>query len=366
MTHFSRYLILTISFLLLHSASQAEEAKIGDKTKSEWLPLLKDKNPRKREAAVIALGIIGAKDRNVQESFRELMLNDTVERVRLKAVLIVQDFDKENIRVLTPTLADLLKGDKSPIVRAAAAVALGKVGESAKTVIKVIIEAFKDPDIGVRTAAADAVGRIGFEAKEAVPSLAELLKDSDSGVRLAAVFSLGRLGTDGAMATTQLANLLATDKDPNVRKESARSLGLLGLDAKAAVPVLAKAFKEDTATEVRQQSAIALGRMSGELKQVAMILIDVLRVDPDKTIRVLAVQTLAIGLGNDLKNYLKELVEQLSKDPEGEVRLAIVQEVGNLGPDAKEALPALAKATTDVQITIREAAKVAVKKVKGS
>ncbi len=366
MTRLVHASLSAIVLLFLAMPVSADEPTVGGKTKSEWMVLAKDANPRKREAAVVALGILGGKDRNVQETLRELLLNDPAERVRLKAVLIVQDLDKETVlRALLPTLADLLKGDKSPAVRAAAAGALGKAGENAKTVINVIIGAYKDADVSVRTAAADATGRIGFEVKAAVPDLTELLKDADTGVRLAAIFALGRIGPDGAAATTRLAELLATDKDANVRKEVARSLGLLGLDAKAAVPALAKALRSDAATEVRQQAALALGKMGMELKAVASILVDVLKTDADKSVRLLTVQALASGMGSGLKDYLKELSEQMAKDPEGEVRLAIVQEVGNLGPDAKEALPALVKATTDVQITIREAAKVAVKKVKG-
>jgi len=60
---------------------------------------------------------------------------------------------------------------------------------------------------------------------------------------------------------------------------------------------------------------------------------------------------------------VKELADQLIKDPEGDVRLAIVQELGALGPAAKDALPALKRAVTDVQLSVRDAAKAAVKKV---
>ena len=356
---------LLVSLTLLGSAP-AQEPAIGGKTKTEWLAFLKETNARKREAAVVALGAIGAKDRNVQEAFRDLLLNDMSERVRLRAVTIVQDFDKENLRVLIPTLGDVLKGDKSAAVRAAAATGLGKSGEPAKSMINIILGALKDADASVRAASADAIGRIGLDVKAAVPPLNDLLKDADAGVRVAAVFALGRLGPDGAASTSLLSVVLIEDKDPNVRKETARSLGLLGLDAKSAVASLAKSLKEDSVLEVRQQSALALGKMSGELKSVSQQLIEILKADSDKSIRVLTVQALANGLGADLKIHLKELSELLVKDPEGEVRLAIVQEIGNLGPDAKEALPALVRATTDVQITIREAAKVAVKKVKGS
>lgn len=361
-----KFAIYTFIVTFFTGNLHAEEPTVGGKTKSEWITFIKDPNPRRREAAVVALGLIGAKDRNVQELFRELMLNDMVEKVRLKAVTVVQDFEKDNLRQLLPTLADLLKADKSPLVRAAAATALGKAGDVAKSVVNGVIDAFKDPDVNVRAAAAEAVGRIGEEGKAGVPGLIELLKDTDSAVRLAAVFSLGRIGPDGTTALGQLSTLLASDADANVRKEIARSIGILGIDAKSAVPALAKSLNTDQSVEVRQQAAVSLGKMTGELKSVAEGILTALKAEKEKSVRVLVIQAIANGLGNSLKDHIPALVEQLNQEPEGEVRLAIVQELGNLGPDAKDALPALNKTTTDVQITIREAAKIAIKKVKGS
>ena len=363
-----RHLRLSVALLVLSVARPvaADEALIGGRNKVQWLELAKDTNPRKREAAVVALAILGPTDRNVLDTYRELAQKDATERVRLKVISVVQDMDKEkSLRPLVPTLADLVKDDKSPAVRAAAAGALGKAGDLANPAVPSLRAALKDADANVRAAAADALARVGLEGKLAIAELTELLKDADTGVRLAAVFALGRLAPEGAKATDRLADLLTTDKDANVRKETARSLGLLGVEAKAAVPALAKALKEDKETDVRRQSAIALGKMVGEIKPVANTMLDVLKTDADKSVRVLAVQALSTGLAAGLKDYLKDLSEQMSKDPEGDVRLAIVQEVGNLGPEAKDALPALLKATTDVQISIREAAKVAVKKVKG-
>ena len=43
----------------------------------------------------------------------------------------------------------------------------------------------------------------------------------------------------------------------------------------------------------------------------------------------------------------------------------MVQELGGLGPAAKDALPALSRAVADVQFSVREEAKKAVKKVMG-
>ena len=94
-------------------------------------------------------------------------------------------------------------------------------------------------------------------------------------------------------------------------------------------------------------------------------MIEAMKKDPDKSVRIFTVHALGNGLGPTLRDFVKDLAERLPKETEGEVRLAIVQELGALGPDAKEALPVLQQMVTDVQITVRDAAKQAVKKVQG-
>jgi len=381
----------------------AQEPTIAGKTKTQWLKALKeDPSPRGREAAIVVLSTMEKRDSAVVEAVADALHSDKAERVRLKAVEgvyamllrsdtrdlnalldalgksvssdsaesvrlktagIIKDLKKEELRRLAPLLADVLKADKSSPVKVAAATALGKTGENAKTILKGMIEALKDPDIAVRTAVADAFGRIGFEAAEAVPALKPLLKDPDPGVRLAAAFSLGRVGPDGASAIPELSQALASDTDTAVRKESARAFTFLGLDAKSAVPALAKALREDKSEEVRQQCALALGKMRGETTGVASAMIDALQKDSDKTVRIFVTHALGDSLGDGLRAYVKELAAQLVKESEGDVRIALIQELGALGPAAKDALPALNMRVTDVQLAVRDEAKRAVKKV---
>ena len=73
----------------------------------------------------------------------------------------------------------------------------------------------------------------------------------------------------------------------------------------------------------------------------------------------------AFSLGDGLRAYVKDLADQLIADKDGDVRLALVQQLGGLGPAAKEALPALNRAVADVQLSVRDEAKKAVKKVVG-
>jgi HEAT repeat protein len=380
----------------------AEEPTFAGRKKSEWLKILKeDKSPRQREGAVAAMSLMEPRDRAMVDAVADALLTDKAERVRLGAVAaadlimrtskreestladaigkslttetveairlkileMIKQQAKEYLQRLAPVLADVLKDDKSVEVRVAASVALSRTGERAKTVLNGMIVALKDKEPAVRAAVAEAIGRIGFEAKDAVTPLRPLLKDPDSGVRLAAAFALGRIGPDSSVAVPELAAVLGSDSEANVRKECARAFSLLGLDAKAAVPALAKALREDKSEEVRQHAAIALGKMHGATSAVAAVMVDVMKKDKDKTVRVFVTHALGDSLGDGLRAYVKDLAEQLIKDQEGDVRLAIVQELGALGPAAKDALPALNRAVADVQLSVRDEAKKAVKKV---
>jgi HEAT repeat protein len=386
-------------------AKADDEPTVGGKTKAQWLKVLtQEPSARQREGAVKVLTVWEPRDRAIVEAVRDA-LNDKAERVRLAAVNgvtvfiltevkesgsllesvgrvlgndaseavrqraldLVRELKKEDQqRKMVPFVADALKADKSPTIRAGAAAALGRMGPNARTVVNVMIEALKDQDVAVRAAVAEALGRIGDEAKSAIPRLVPLLKDPDPGVRLAAAFALGRIGPEAATAVPDLAQALATDTDVAVRKEAARAFALLGLDAKAGIPALAKALRQDKSEEVRQHAALALEKMRGEeVHAVAPVMIEAMKKDPDKSVRIFVVHALGNSLGPNLRDFVKDLAEQLPREKEGDVRLAIVQELGALGPDAKEALPALQQMVTDVQITVRDAAKQAVRKVQG-
>jgi HEAT repeat protein len=403
-----RRTVVILTLVIVPGWSPAQEPVAG-RSKTEWLKILRDEEKkesrRARAGAIAALGIMEPKDRAISDALAGVMLNDKdeelrlkaldaaavilvtgtkldsasivafteqfgksfsadpAEAVRLKGLGIARDMKKDDLSKLVPTLAEVLRSDKSPAVRAAAAATLAKSGDKIKTVLNLVVESLKDPDEKVRSAVAEALGRLGEDAKGAVPRLIPLLKDKEPGVRLAAAFALGRVGPEAAVAVPDLSHVLATDTDVPVRKEAARAFSLLALDAKAAVPALAKALREDKSEEVRQQAALALGKMVGEIGNHGPDMMEAIRKDADKTVRVYTVHALADSHGPALKTFVKDLADRLVKEPDGDVRLALVQELGALGPDAKDALPALNRAVADVQLTVRDEAKKAVKRV---
>jgi hypothetical protein len=81
-----------------------------------------------------------------------------------------------------------------PQARAMAALALGRMGPTARMAVPYLIADLRDQDAKVREMAAWALGQIGSEfARPAVPALAPLLRDPDPRVRLAAAQALRKI-----------------------------------------------------------------------------------------------------------------------------------------------------------------------------
>ena len=357
-------LLCAILFLGHSSAVEArdEEPIVSGLKKSEWIRMLEDPSARKRRAAVVALGVVGSLHKDVVPALGRA-LRDKDQAVRSQAIQVLAGMRHEDIRELVPEFADLIKEDPDVAVRQQAASLLGRIGPLAKPALGRLIQTLDDKEVVVRSAAAEAIGRIGPDAREAAASLIPLLKDKEFTIRLAAVFSLGRIGWDSELQLNAMVKTLLEDDAVEIRKEAARSLGLLETAAKPAIPALLKALRSDSSADVRQQAAQAVGKMGPEIAAWKDDLLEAMKKDRDKSVRLHVLRALSGSLGESFPMVLPELISLLKTEADGEIRLALVQEIGAMGPAAIGALPSLMAAQQDVQITIREAAKAAVKKV---
>ena len=141
-----------------------------------------------------------------------------------------------------------------------------------------------DQPARLRAAAALALGRIGDRV--AVPSLAEALKDPSPNVRFSAALSLGHLPADGV--ATRLERTLGTDPSWGPRYAAAIALGRT---RKAFVAdSLIEALMSDPAWQVRQQAARSLQDLG--TVHAADALAQALN-DPEPTVRAAAGAALA-------------------------------------------------------------------------
>uniref|UniRef100_A0A7S2PCA5 HEAT repeat domain-containing protein n=1 Tax=Zooxanthella nutricula TaxID=1333877 RepID=A0A7S2PCA5_9DINO len=158
--------------------------------------LLKDPRPAVRAKAAFACGALGDQ---VAASEVAVLLGDTASQVRDAAVRAIARLDREGEHV--GKVAERLL-DTAPSVRVAACAALADMGESAQYFASLVaqrLSADREP-LEVRAAAARALGGMGERGAVHKDTLQKLLEDPSPLVRQAAEDSLRRLGGPGVAA----------------------------------------------------------------------------------------------------------------------------------------------------------------------
>jgi len=197
------------------------------------LRLLRNPNPWVRVSAGSSLAIL--EDPSVADKVAEATL-DADENVRAQACRTLAEIRRR----LTGRSLNLVRArltDDHPSVRAAAATALGRVGD--ETDFPYLRPALDDPNTGVVVAAIEALGRLGDH--HSVPIMIDMLGSPDQARAVAAAAALGRIRDPRAVDA-----LAAGLRHPDtiVRGEIMRSLR--GLGVPRVIPnVLAMALDED-------------------------------------------------------------------------------------------------------------------------
>ena len=273
-----------------------------------------------------------------------------------------------------------------------AAELLGRIGPEARQAVPALIEAVKAPDPVLCACAVEALGKIGPDAKQAIPAIVERLGDHrrakallephrwtyagrlEVGIR--AWTALGKMGPDAAVAlipalshgdkdirqraalalkylgsdaTPALEALVASlrDKDEEVRRYAAGAIGEMGSSAQPALPMLLKAA-DDPASRVREAAVDALPLVAPESPEMFAALIAALE-DSDGTVQAHAVMSLG-KLGAAARPAVPLMANMLSSEEEYfsgghpgtfiPLRDCVASVLGDLGPVAKEAVPA--------------------------
>jgi len=212
---------------------------------------------------------------------------------------------------------------------------LDRLGLASKDSIPLFVSRIGANDVKVRRAAALALRLVGREDPDAtVPALTQAAQDSDPRVRGTAVAGLGEIGLRAAPAVAVILEVLENDK-PN-SYIAARALAKIGMKTEPAVDALAKALNH-TNKLTRASAANALGNIGPEARNAVPALRAAAR-DNDSEVRLDAAYALwKIENASDAIEVLIPLLD--SDDPR--VGLRTIEALGEIGPPAKAALPAL-------------------------
>lgn len=277
-------------------------------------------------------------------------------------------------RWVRPALRALRSGGRSPTRREDTFAAIGPAAA-----LPVLIDELSAPEREMRAQAAYALATLGPEAAAAIPALSEAILRGDA----AAVSALRGMGAGAARAAPALAaavldpalalravdTALALGPDvvapvasdclvavasphATVRDAAQRLLRALGADHAAAVPALADGLSH-AAPEVRVAAARALARVGPRGHAAVPALLSALS-------GAAAGALAGVALTEVGTSYAVAAVPALTRGLEGrsprDDRLAFLQALAKLGPQAAPALPALCRQVVDDDAAIRLAA----------
>jgi len=376
---------LSMSVLLFSLAQFSAVAQPDDKNDPEidgkkmsvWIETItKDESARKRSLAVDPLLKAWVEKRNEQGLFyigRALRL-DTSAAVRNQAAVALGSIRELEIRYLiekkenlgVKDLVDAMGTEKESRVRRQIANSIGRFPLVAKMAVVELTAALKDSEPATRAAVAEALGVTGSDGKSAAAGLAPLLTDEDKSVRKAVIIALGRITPEGSSTIADtMAKMLTTEKDADMKIELVTSIGLLAEKSPAVVSGLATLL---TAPEddLRRRAVRTLGTFGTASGPAADDLYKLAKTDKLKDIRVDAVRGFGSSLGRaGVKSRVKELLALLT-DPDYEVRLSVVDEIGSLGNDLiedQETIKALRVRLSDPHLKVRDAVITALNKI---
>ena len=256
-----------------------------------------------------------------------------------------------------PPLAVLLK-DRDGQKRHFATLALAGIRPVTQAQLDVLVAALAQRRNGTNMSAARALAKIG---RPAVPALAGALRAGTETAGIAAAYGLREIGEDAVDAVPALVEALK-GRSRLVRDCAAWTLGVIGPAAAEAVPALIETIegtgRRDTGT--RASAAFALGKIGAEAKAAVPALQDLLARGEGIASKVAA--PAALHRLMDDKEMVTVMADALV-DPDRRVRRAAADALGDLGPAAKSAVPALMKATTDEAREVESAARYALKKI---
>ncbi|MCG8583880.1 MAG: HEAT repeat domain-containing protein [Pirellulales bacterium] len=278
------------------------------------LAKIRTDNPAYRQTAIEKL-LIGLrnKDRQIQAA--------------CSRGLIDLKLNEAETQRMVGILAKVLQTGEEPNKHEAAH-ALSVIGEPA---VKALIHGLKHPSVQVPVASV--LGGMGPKAKEAIPALLWVVDNGRAEARREALLALANIASEDPSAVIPAFTKTLKDPVEELQIMGVFALGKMGPAAKSSVPDIAKMISPKNP----QLSRIAAWALT--------------MIEPE-------------SLGESTDRVVEVLSGALSNDQHF-VRIEAANALGNLGPRAKAALPALKEAANDKLPPVQEAISKAIEKIEG-
>lgn len=285
--------------------------------------------------ALVVLGTIGPAARGAREAIVAQLDSDDPAKVihAVWALARISPRGDDAIAAALPKVAQAMVSN--PDLRPDAIRALVTVGRPG---VKLVRRLLANENARVQFVATQIATGLGPEAGEATEDLVRILgTDAPPMLLASAARALGSIGPAASDATGPLGKLLSSE-DVSVRANVADALGKIGVSSPETVERLLIAAKDENAT-VRREAMTALGAASVEgdwNTRITTALIDGLN-DENPGVQVASLEGL-----NRLGLPKAELLARELGDPKAAAMAAVL--LGEMGPDAAPAVPALEKA----------------------
>ena len=312
---------------------------------------LDSRDPAVAAGAAYALGQIGPKAKAADSSLAKYAAGSDplVKAVSVWALAKIEPQNESRKQTAVAHLVAALRSDQ-PQLRHAALRGLADLKPAPEAALPAMSKALQDNDKSVAGAALFAVASFGDPA---IPALTDALKRKE--LRPAAARILAQMGSRAKGATPALVEIVRTDRNGQSRSEALLALAATDADPKTAVPAAIDALHSQR-EDVRCAACFALGRM-GKPAAAAVPELQKKLGDSDEC-GALAAWAL-VRIAPDSPQVARQLVPIFVKalnNCEPMVRVEAAASLQRLGPLAKDAIPALKRASADNDETVHAAA----------
>lgn len=277
---------------------------------------------------------------------------------------ILENFGSE-ARPAVPVMLARLKGNvvKPGGVPLAVPVrrAIEHIGIDPKTAAPVLVDLLDTNDLWIRTLVLDLLPRCGAEAKDAIPLLTKSLKEGKNSydrVRCAEIM----LQIDPEQSTTVTPVLMEMmhDKRSPPTAEAAGMLYGLNKDRDAR-QILLDGLENNKDPIRRLQTILAVGKLGPKGKSLAGTLAKCL--ESEKPLERVEAALALWRIDPKYQDDVPGLIAKSLKEPDLAARTRAATALGELGSEARSALPALQEARKDTDPSVRKAIEEAIGKI---